>query len=80
MDECANLRQKKAVYYARNGAAIYGCTRDCLVAKGSLYGERIVPYVMAKEESVDIDDRFDLQICENILNGNITRPANGSSP
>jgi CMP-N,N'-diacetyllegionaminic acid synthase len=62
LDDRANLRQRKPVYYARNGAAIYLVRRDVLLQRRSLYGERIAPYVMDREESVDIDERFDLEL------------------
>lgn len=63
-DENNNLSQKKPVFYARNGAAIYICTYNCLLKKKSLYGEKIVPFFMSKEESFDIDDDVDWKIAE----------------
>jgi len=67
-DEKNNLRQKKPVFYARNGAAIYICTYECLMKKNSLYGDRTLPYFMKKEESLDLDDEIDWQIAEFFLN------------
>jgi CMP-N,N'-diacetyllegionaminic acid synthase len=66
-DERANIRQAKPVYYARNGAAIYLFRTELLLEKRTMYGERMVAYEMAREDSVDIDDAFDLQLCEWIL-------------
>ena len=66
-DEEKNLRQLKPVYYVRNGAAIYICSRDCLIKKNSLYGDSILPYFMTKEESFDIDDMVDWKIVECLL-------------
>lgn len=63
-DENNNLSQKKPVFYARNGAAIYICSYNCLLKKKSLYGEKIVPFFMSKEESFDIDDDVDWKIAE----------------
>lgn len=63
-DENNNLSQKKPVFYARNGAAIYICSYNCLLKKKSLYGEKIVPFFMRKEESFDIDDVVDWKIAE----------------
>ena len=62
LDERANLRQKKPAYYARNGAAIYLVHRDVLLQRRSLYGDHIAPYVMSREDSVDIDEPFDLEL------------------
>ena len=67
LDENFNLRQLKPVYYARNGAAIYAFTYNCLMKKNSIYGEKVLPYVMGKDCSIDVDDLFDLKLCELIL-------------
>ena len=66
-DETKNIRQLKPVFYGRNGAAIYAFTYHCLMSKNSLYGDTILHFEMKKDESIDIDDPFDLQICECIL-------------
>ena len=66
-DEKKNLRQLKPVFYARNGAAIYICTQKCLMENNSLFGEKILPYYMEKNESIDIDDVLDLEIAEMLL-------------
>ena len=66
-DERDNQRQKKPVYYARNGAAVYGFTHDCLTKKKSVFGDRILPFVMAPEDSVDIDTMLDMRIAECLL-------------
>lgn len=67
LDENFHLRQLKPVYYARNGAAIYAFTYNCLMEKHSIYGGKILPYLMGKDCSVDVDDLFDLKLCELIL-------------
>ena len=66
-DENRNLRQKKPKMYARNGAAVYAFTYNCLEEKGSIYGDKIVPYQMAEEESIDIDGPFDMKLAERLL-------------
>lgn len=65
--ESNNLRQKKPKFYARNGPAILAFTYDCLVNKKSMYGDKILPYFMKREESIDIDEEFDLKIAEYIM-------------
>ena len=67
LEEKLNLRQLKPVFYARNGAAIYAFTYSCLMNKHSIYGDKILPYIMGKEYSTDVDDLFDLKLCELIL-------------
>jgi CMP-N,N'-diacetyllegionaminic acid synthase len=66
-DESQNLRQKKPTFYARNGAAIYAFSYECLMKKNSIYGDKILPYFMTPEESIDIDSPWDLEICEFFL-------------
>ena len=61
------LRQKKPVYFARNGAAIYLVKTDVLLKDESLFGKKIVPLEMSREESIDIDEPFDLEICTFFL-------------
>jgi CMP-N-acetylneuraminic acid synthetase len=65
--ETENLRQKKPAFYARNGAAIYAFRYDCLMIKNSLYGDSTLAFLMDKQESVDIDDLFDVKLCEFLL-------------
>ncbi len=67
-DELKNMRQAKPIFYSRNGAAIYAFTYDCLMNKNSLYGDNILKYEMKQEESFDIDEPFDMDLCEWILN------------
>lgn len=69
-DENKNIRQKKPKFYARNGAAIYICTYECLMKKNSLFGKAILPYFMDKEDSLDLDDEVDWRIAESLLNKN----------
>mgnify|MGYP003974319061 CR=1 FL=1 len=66
-DENNNLRQKKPIFYARNGAAIYICTYQCLMKKNSLYGDKIVPFFMNKETSIDLDDEIDWKIAQYFM-------------
>ena len=67
-DENKNLRQMKPKFYARNGAAIYICTYECLMKKNSLFGKTTLPYFMNKEDSLDLDDEVDWQMTELVLN------------
>lgn len=66
-NERDNLRQKKPVFYARNGAAIYAFSYDCLFGKNSIYGDYVLPYFMKKEESIDLDDMWDWKLAELII-------------
>jgi CMP-N,N'-diacetyllegionaminic acid synthase len=52
--------------YARNGPAVL-VTRIDVIRRGELYGSPSLPYVMAPEDSIDIDEPFDLEIAEILL-------------
>jgi CMP-N-acetylneuraminic acid synthetase len=60
-------RQDAPVLFARNGPAIVGTRTTVLMESQSFYGERVLPYVMDEEDSVDIDTMFDLRLAEWIL-------------
>ncbi len=60
-------RQDKPRVFARNGAAVYAVRRDVLMEEGSLFGRDCRPLVMAREESIDIDDESDLRIAAALL-------------
>ncbi len=70
IDEQKNNRNEKPEYFARNGALNSICTYDCLVNKNSLYGNKIIPFFMSREDSVDIDDDFDWFLAEYIMSKN----------
>ena len=58
-------RQDKDQYYARNGAAIY-ITKSSNV-RNYIFGGLIIPYVMNKIASIDIDDMYDLDLARRII-------------
>ena len=70
IDEQKNNRNEKPEYFARNGALNSICTYDCLVNKNSLYGNKIIPFFMSRENSIDIDDDFDWFLAEYIMSKN----------
>jgi len=60
-------RRKLSKLYARNGPAILITKTEVILKKNSLYGKRILPYLMSKIESIDIDDMEDWKIAEAII-------------
>lgn len=60
-------RQKKPTYYARNGAAIYLTRTSVILERHTMFGDRMLPLHMSREDSVDIDDPFDWKIAELLL-------------
>ncbi len=69
-DEKENIKQKKPVYYARNGALNSICAYECLMGKNSLYGENTLPYFMSSYESIDLDTELDWLFVEFLLSVN----------
>ncbi len=60
-------RQNLPVLYARNGPAVLASQVTVIFERQSFYGERIIPYIMGEEESIDIDTPFDLRLAEWLL-------------
>lgn len=54
-------------YYVRNGAAIYISKYSLLMKKRKIIGKYCIPYIMLKERSIDIDDKFDWELAEYLL-------------
>lgn len=60
-------RQDKPILYARNGPAILVIQRNVLFERNSLYGEDCRPLIMDSQDSIDIDNPFDLEWAEFLL-------------
>jgi len=60
-------RQDKALFAARNGAAIYVSSYESIINHGSLFGSTTLPYFMSKIYSVDIDDEEDWFLTESLM-------------
>jgi CMP-N,N'-diacetyllegionaminic acid synthase len=65
LGEAATRRQDKKPVYARNGPAVFALRPDRL--DDDLYGGDCRPYVMRLEDSIDIDEPFDLELAEFLL-------------
>ena len=58
-------RQDNNNFYIRNGS-FYLLEVENLY-KGKLWGEKVLPYVMDKYDSIDINDLFDLEVASIIM-------------
>jgi CMP-N,N'-diacetyllegionaminic acid synthase len=67
-------RQDKPSLFARNGPAVLA-TRASLIGQHELYGSDVRPYLMSREDSIDVDEPFDLELVEAVLNGRRARIA-----
>lgn len=59
-------RQEKPQLFARNGPAVL-VVRARVVDGGSLYGDDCRPFVMAPEDSLDVDSPWELKLAEYAL-------------
>jgi len=66
-DERLNIRQMKPKFFARNGPAVLAFSYECVINKKSMYGDKILPYFMNREESIDIDSELDLLFAEFLI-------------
>lgn len=68
LDEPEGIRRQDVTppAFIRNGA-LYLTQRPVLMERHSLYGQRIQPYVMPVERSVDIDNPLDFRLAEMLL-------------
>ena len=60
-------RQEKPKFYARNGAAIYAVYTSVYFETESLYGTKCIPYLMSREDSIDIDEPLDLYMVKSMM-------------
>jgi CMP-N-acetylneuraminic acid synthetase len=60
-------RQDKPQLFARNGPAVVVVRTRVVLERGTLYGPDTRGYVMSREDSLDIDDAFDLRLAELLI-------------
>jgi CMP-N-acetylneuraminic acid synthetase len=60
-------RQDKPLLFARNGPAVVAVHTRIVMDGHTLYGSDTRGLVMAREESFDIDDPFDLEVAERLM-------------
>lgn len=61
-------RQELPTYYRLNGA-IYLCKVNYFLKYKDLYKEKSYAYIMNRRNSVDVDDKFDFEMVENLIKG-----------
>ena len=60
-------RQDKPRLFARNGPAVVAVRTAILVDRATLYGPDTRALVMSRDDSIDIDDQFDLLLAELLM-------------
>lgn len=71
-------RQKVPDVYRPNGA-IYISTIKNLYKNNGFYCDKIVPYIMPSERSIDIDEEIDFKLAELLIQEDITNANHGSN-
>jgi CMP-N,N'-diacetyllegionaminic acid synthase len=66
-------RQDKPHLFARNGPAVVAVRTTMLVERRTLYGPDTRGLVMSREDSLDIDDGFDLELAELLMTARSAR-------
>lgn len=59
-------RQLLPTVYRENGA-VYVTWAETLIQKKSIWGDKIIPYVMKQKDSIDIDTIYDIKLAELLL-------------
>ena len=60
-------RQDKPHLFARNGPAVVAVRTGVVTEQSSMYGTDMRALVMSREDSIDIDDPFDLELAQLLL-------------
>tara|TARA_X000000950_G_scaffold278491_1_gene369510 strand:+ start:5745 stop:7463 length:1719 start_codon:yes stop_codon:yes gene_type:complete len=68
--DVGSRRQDFEPCYIRNGA-IYSMTRQCIIEQNSRNGKKSFPYIMENKKSVNIDEKFDLEIAKLLIQSGI---------
>lgn len=66
-------RQDKPMLFARNGPAVVAVRTRVVLDQRTLYGADTRGLVMSREDSFDIDDKFDLKVAELLMASHIAR-------
>lgn len=74
LDEVKNKRTQDLPKYYRINGAIYICNTDRLIEENTFFlKDNIYSYVMDKRKSVDIDDSFDYEFAQFLINSRYLR-------
>jgi CMP-N-acetylneuraminic acid synthetase len=66
-DPTPTRRQDKPALFARNGPAVVATRARVVLAEHTLYGADTRAVVMSREDSLDIDEAFDLKVADLLM-------------
>lgn len=69
-DECFEMRRQELPDVYRPNGAIYITTIENLYKNNGFYCDKIVPYIMPPERSIDIDEEIDFKLAELLIQEN----------
>jgi len=67
LDENSTTRRQDLEPVYRRNAGIYVAKRDVMMKSGTVWGKKVLPYIMPQERSVDINSEADFLIAEAML-------------
>lgn len=71
-EKTTSPRQGYIPVYKRN-VAIYASKRDVIMKLGRVWGEKVSPYLMPPEKSIDINNELDFLLAELIMKRNLSK-------
>jgi len=77
--ECLQMRRQELPDVYRPNGAIYISTIKNLYMNNGFYCDKIVPYVMPPERSVDIDEEIDFKLAELLIQEGTTNANHGEN-
>ncbi|ABE52489.1 cytidylyltransferase domain-containing protein [Methanococcoides burtonii] len=78
-NECLQMRRQELPEVYRPNGAIYITTIENLYKNNGFYCDKIIPYIMPAERSVDIDDEIDFKLAELLIQEYTKNAKNGSN-
>lgn len=76
-DECLKMRRQELPDVYRPNGAIYITTIKNLYKNNGFYCDKIVPYIMPPERSIDIDEEIDFKLAELLIQEDTTNANHG---
>lgn len=78
-DKYLKMRRQKVPDVYRPNGAIYISTIKNLYKNNGFYCDKIVPYIMPPERSIDIDEKIDFKLAELLIQEDTTNANHGSN-
>jgi len=67
MEEKSTVRRQDVQTAYKRNAGIYAAKRDVMMKRGTIWGKKVLPYIMPQERSIDINSVADFLIAETMI-------------